>query len=42
MPELPLDDRQRHRLPGQLNGVSMSELMWGKPAPYTGRRRVAS
>jgi hypothetical protein len=42
MPELPLDDRKRHPLPGRLNGVSMSELMWGKSAPHTGRRRVAS
>ena len=42
MPELALDHRQRHPLPGELDRVSMTELMRGKPAPHTGRRGVAS
>ena len=35
MPELPLDHRQRHALPGELDRVSMAELMRRKPAPHT-------
>ena len=42
MPELALDHRQRHPLPGELDRVSMPELMRRKPAPNTGRRRVAA
>ncbi len=42
MPELPLDHRQRHPLPSELDRVSMTELMRHKPAPHTGRRRVAA
>ena len=42
MPELALDHRQRHPLPGKLDRVSMTELMRRKPAPHTGRRRVAA
>ena len=41
MPELALDHRQRPPLPGELDRVSMTELMRRKPAPHTGRRRVA-
>jgi hypothetical protein len=42
MPELALDHRQRHPLARELDRVSMTELMRRKPAPHTGRRRVAS
>jgi hypothetical protein len=42
MPELPLDDRQRHALPRELDRVSMAELMRRKPAPHTRSEGVAA
>ena len=42
MPELGLDHRQRHPLPGELDRVRVTEPMRREPAPHTGRRRVAS
>jgi hypothetical protein len=34
MPELPLDDEQRHSLARHLNGVRVSELMWREASSY--------
>jgi hypothetical protein len=34
MPELALDDVDRNALSGQLDSVSVAELMWRKPAPH--------
>ena len=42
MRELPLDHRQRHPLPGELDRVSVAELMGRKSAPHTGSRRIAA
>jgi hypothetical protein len=39
MPELSLDDDQRHTLARHLDGVSMPELMRGQPPTHTGRDR---
>jgi hypothetical protein len=33
VPELSLQDRQRHAFTGELNGVRVAELMWREPAP---------
>ncbi len=39
MPELPLDDDQRHTLARHLDSVSMPELMRGQPPTHHGRDR---
>jgi hypothetical protein len=36
MPELPLDDHERHALAGHLDGVGVPELMRGEPAANAG------
>ena len=36
MAELPLDDVHRNTLAGQLDGVSVAELMRGEPAAHAG------
>src|SRR2546423_12383416 len=40
MPELALDDRQRHPLPREFDSVRMAELMRREPTAHTGRERV--
>jgi hypothetical protein len=36
MPELPLDDDQRHALARHLNSMSMPQLMWREAATHPG------
>ena len=40
MPELPLDDRQRHAFACELDSMRMPQLMRREPAPNAGRERV--
>jgi hypothetical protein len=40
MPEPPLDDRQRHTLPRELDSVRMTKLVRREPTGHTGRERV--
>ena len=42
MPELALDDRQRHAFPGELDRVRVSERVGREAAPNACRRRVAA
>jgi hypothetical protein len=42
MPQLALNDRQRDPLAGELDSVSMAELMWGKSTAHTGSGGVAA
>jgi hypothetical protein len=39
MAELTLDDHERHAFAGELDGVSVTQLMRGKAATDSGRRR---
>ena|SRR5450755_88148 len=42
MPELPLDDRQRHAFACELDSMRMPQLMRREPAPNAGRCGVAA
>ena len=36
MPELALDDHERHAFASHFDGVGVPELMWGEPSADTG------
>ena len=42
MPELPLDNRERHPLAREFDRVGMAELMWRETTSDAGRERVAA